>query len=200
MIRDYSLKALQLAINQALALDPQSAQRLAALHGKALSVTVSPLHVQFYISFDQQQLILSRSLDREPDTYIQSSPIGLIRLSLLPGSKARSLFNDKIHIRGDMELGQAVKALFDELDIDWEGHLAYFTGDVVAHQLGSLVNKGLKWTQQFSQSMQDNLNEYVHEELQLSPGPAELADFYQDVDQLALDVERLEAKIKQLQG
>ena len=200
MIREYSLKALQLAINQALALDPQSSQRLQQLDGKALSITVSPLAVQFYIYFTDQQLKLSLSLDREPDTWIQSNPIGLIRLSLLPSSKARSLFNDKIHMRGDMELGQAVKQLFDELDIDWEGHLAYFTGDVVAHQLGSLVSKGRRFTQQFSQSMQSNINEYLHEELQLSPGSQELADFYDDVDGLAMDVERLAAKINRLQA
>ncbi|MCK1850929.1 YihY/virulence factor BrkB family protein, partial [Legionella pneumophila] len=32
-----------------------------------------------------------------------------------------------------------------EIDIDWEGHLAHFTGDVVAHQIGSFVRKGLEF-------------------------------------------------------
>ena len=42
---------------------------------------------------------------------------------------------------GDVELGQQVKTLFDEIDIDWEGHLARFTGDVVAFQVGSLFRQ-----------------------------------------------------------
>ena len=73
---------------------------------------------------------------------IHSNPHRLNSFKFLPASKARSLFNDKIRISGDIELGQ-LKKLFDEMDIDWEGHLAHFTGDVVAHQIGSLVRKGI---------------------------------------------------------
>lgn len=124
--------------------------------------------------------------------------MGLIRLSLLPASKARSLFNDKIRMKGDIELGQQVKKLFDEMDIDWEGHLAHFTGDVVAHQIGTFVRKGRAFKKKLDESMRQNISEYLSEELRVIPTKYELEDFFAEVDELSLSVERLQAHINQL--
>ncbi|MBA4696635.1 MAG: SCP2 sterol-binding domain-containing protein [Legionella sp.] len=193
MIKDYSLRALQHAINQALALDETTSLKIAALQGKTLEVVVKPLHVNFFMHFTADELQLLASYEGVPDTIIESSPLGLIRLSLLPVSKARSLFNDSIRVSGDIEVGQKVKQLFDEMDIDWEGHLAHFTGDVVAYQVGAFVRKGRAWKQMFKQSFRDNFSEYLQEELRLIPPKEEVNDFLNDVDALVLDVARLEA-------
>ncbi len=198
MIKKYSLKALQKAINHALALDETMAAKIATLDGKVLEVIVTPLSVNFFICFEEQQLQLLDNYEGQADTIIHSSPLGLIRLSFLPASKARSLFNDKIRLSGDVELGQQVKKLFDELDIDWEGHLAHFTGDVVAHQLGSFVRQGLAFKKQISDSMRHNLSDYLHGELRAFPPREEIDDFFCDIDKLSLDVERLQAQVNQL--
>lgn len=198
MLKKYSLKALQTAINQAMKLDAEMPVKLLALNGKVIEMIISPLHVNFFICFKEGQIALVDTYEGTADTVIHSSPIGLIRLSLLPASRARSLFNDKIRISGDVELGHQVKQLFDEMDIDWEGHLAYFTGDVVAHQIGSLIRKGIHFKNQFSQSMSNNITEYLQEELNVLPSHQELTDFYQDIDTLSLDVERLQAQVNLL--
>lgn len=198
MLKKYSLKALQLALNQALALDDSMPAKLEALHGKVIQVIISPLELSFFIRFHHHSMQLLDACEGHPDTIIHSSPMGLIRLSLLPASKARSLFNDKIRISGDLELGQHVKKLFDELDIDWEGHLAQFTGDVVAYQIGSFVRQGLSFTHKLQDSFRQNLSDYIHDELQLMPSRAELEVLYKDIDTIALDVERLQAHIQQL--
>ncbi|HAT1803718.1 TPA: hypothetical protein I8Z04_002407 [Legionella pneumophila] len=198
MLKEYSLKALQTAINQAMKLDEQMPQKIQKLDGKTLEMVITPLNVNFYIRFKGSEMQLLHRIDGRPDTIIHSNPIGLIRLSLLPTSKARSLFNDKIRISGDIELGQSIKKLFDEIDIDWEGHLAHFTGDVVAHQIGSFVRKGLEFKNQFSTSMQQNITEFLQEELRISPSRNELEDFFAEVDELVLSVDRLQAHINNL--
>lgn len=198
MIKKYSLTLLQKAINHALALDESMPAKLQALEGKVLEIIISPLNVNFFILFTQNELHLQVDNEGSADTIIRSSPLGLIRLSLLPASKMRSLFNDNVRISGDMELGQAVKKLFDELDIDWEGHLARFTGDVVAYQLGSFVRQGLDFKRQIGSSMRHNLTEYLQEELNVFPPREEINDFFNDVDALALSVERLAAHVNQL--
>jgi ubiquinone biosynthesis protein UbiJ len=198
MIKKYSLKTLQKAINHALNLDESMPAKLAALQGKVLEIIVTPLAVNFFIHFDEGKLKLLADYDEQPNTIIHSSPIGLIRLSFLPASKARSLFNEKMRISGDIELGQRVKKLFDELDIDWEGHLAHFTGDVVAHQIGSLFRQGIAFKNQFTQSIRHNLSDYLQEELRYFPTQEEMADFFSDIDKLSLDVERLQAHISHL--
>ncbi|HAT2037257.1 TPA: hypothetical protein I8Z92_002721 [Legionella pneumophila] len=198
MLKEYSLKALQTAINQAMKLDEQMPQKIQKLDGKTLEMVITPLNVNFYIRFKGSEMQLLHRIDGRPDTIIHSNPIGLIRLSLLPTSKARSLFNDKIRISGDIELGQSVKKLFDEIDIDWEEHLAHFTGDVVAHQIGSFVRKGLEFKNQFSTSMQQNITEFLQEELRICPSRNELEDFFAEVDELVLSVDRLQAHINNL--
>ncbi len=198
MLKKYSLKALQKAINKALNLDEQMHDKLLALNNKTIEMNITPLNVNFFIHFNEGEISLLDCYEGHVDTIIHSNPIGLIRLSLLPASKARSLFNDKIRMSGDMELGQRVKKLFDELDIDWEGHLAHFTGDVVAHQIGSFVRHGLSFKRKFNDSMRQNMTEYLQEELRATPSKNELNDFFADVDQLSLSVERLQAHVNQL--
>lgn len=198
MLKKYSLKALQKAINTAILLDEHMPSKLQALDGKTLEMIIAPLNVRFFIQFRQGAVELLDYYEGQADTIIHSSPLGLIRLSLLPASKARSLFNDKIRMSGNMELGQQVKKLFDEMDIDWEGHLAHFTGDVVAHQLGSFVRKGLSFTKRIDESMRQNMSEYLQEELRILPSQNELEDFYKEVDELSLSVERLQAHVNHL--
>lgn len=198
MLKKYTLKALQRAINHAMSLDDQMPRKIEALHGKVLELVISPLNVNFYIEFQNNELQLLDAYDGKADTVIHSNPLGLIRLSLLPASKARSLFNDKVRMTGDMELGQQVKKIFDDIDIDWEGHLSQFTGDVVAHQLGSFIRKGIDFKNNLSHSMQQNLSEYLQEELKVFPSKNEIDDFFHDVDELSLGVERMQAQISQI--
>lgn len=198
MIKNYTLKALQKAINFALSLDET---RLAAIHrlqGQVLQVVIKPLNTRFFICFTDNKLRLHAGYDGVVHATIYSSPIGLIRLSVLPASKVRSLFNDRIKITGDVALGQAIKKLFDELDIDWEGYLAQFTGDVVAYQFGSMFRQGRAFQQRLRQSLRNGLTEFVQEEARLFPPREEVDDFFQDIAQLHLQVERLAAQLRQV--
>lgn len=198
MIKKYSLSLLQKAINHALALDESMPAKIKALHGKVLEIIISPLNVNFFMCFAPHELRLQADYVGHADAIIRSSPLGLIRLSLLPASKARSLFNEKIRISGDVELGQHVKKLFDEMDIDWEGHLAQFTGDVVAYQIGSVVRKGLAFKKHVRESLRRDITEYLQEELRIFPPREEIDDFFNDIDELSLSAERLAASVNQL--
>lgn len=195
MIKQYALTVLQKATHHALSLDESMSDKLMALNERVLHIKITPLNLGFYIQFMNGDMIFLEEYAGVVDTTIQSSPLGFIRLSLLPASKVRSLFNDNIRISGDVELGQQVKQIFDEIDIDWEGHLAHFTGDAIAHQLGSVVRKGLAFKQQVSQSMRHNMTGFLQEEYRALPSREEVNDFFNDVDALSLDVERLSAHV-----
>ncbi len=198
MIKKYSLLALQKAIHHALTLDDSMPAKINALHGKVLKLIITPLNVVFFIVFAGDEIQLRETCDDPIDTTIQSSPLGLIRLSLLPASKVRSLFNDRIIISGDVELGQHIKQLFDQMDIDWEGHLAHFTGDAIAYKLGSFVRQGIAIKQRMGESISHNTTEYLQEELSAFPPREEVNDFFNDIDELSLHVERLSAHINRL--
>jgi ubiquinone biosynthesis protein UbiJ len=196
MIKKYSLKLLETALNHGLNLDEDIHTKMQCLEGKTLKIIIAPLDVYFFIHIEDGKMCLLDEVSFEVDTTIHSSPLGLIRLSLLPVSKARSLFNDSIRMTGDIEVGQHIKQLFDGLEIDWEGHLARFTGDVIAHQIGSIFSRGQAFGEHVQDSMRKNTSEYLQEELRVLPTAEELKNFYEDVDKLRLDVERMEAQIQ----
>ncbi|NBX85334.1 MAG: hypothetical protein EBQ95_06995 [Gammaproteobacteria bacterium] len=198
MLKKLSLQALQFALNQALGLDKTITEKLKPLQGKIIEIVIMPLQVHFYICIENEQMILLEQTLEKPDTIIHSRPLGLIRLSLLPSSKARSLFNDEIQISGDVELGRKLKKIFDSIHVDWEGHLAYFTGDVVAHHIGKIVRKGRHLTNQYADSFKKHTHEYLVQEMQWVPEKQELEQFYKDVDDLRLRTERLAAHIEYL--
>lgn len=198
MLKKLSLQALQFALNQALGLDKSISEKLLSLENKTIEIVIMPLQVHFYIRIEAGQMLLLEQIQDVPDTIIHSRPLGLIRLSLLPSSKTRSLFNDDIQISGDVELGRKLKKIFDSMYIDWEGHLAYFTGDVVAHHIGKIVRKGRHLKHQYSESFKKQAHDYVVNEMQWVPKQQELEQYYKDVDDLRLRTERLAAHIEYL--
>ena len=195
MIKQSALNVLKKALNTAIGLDDSMAAKLLLLEGKIIQIIIMPLKVHFFITFTAGEVVLIANAPHAPDTVIESSPLGLIRLSLLPVSRTRSLFHDEVKLSGDIELGQQIKKLFDELDIDWEGHLADVTGDVIAYQIGSLVRRGQAFKNKLSNSLCNNVTEYLQEELRRFPPKEEINDFYDDVDKLTNDTERLAAQI-----
>lgn len=198
MIKKYSFRALQKAINFALSLDEDTCNKLKNFAGKVIKIHIIPLDVNFYLTFSETEISLLPMYDGYVDTTIASNPMGLIKLSLLPASKVRSLFNDKVKITGNVILGQKVKELFDELNIDWESHLAYFTGDVIAYQIGSLFKRGKMFAAELSSSLLQNATDFMQEELRILPPAEAVKDFAMDVDHLVQEVDRLEAKLNYL--
>lgn len=200
MIKSISLQALQFAINQAIQLDKEMREKLYPFDHKVIEMVISSLGVCFYLRFFQGVIYLNKESSKTPDTIIHTSPLGLIRLSFLPSSKMRSLFNDNIRITGDLELGQALKKIFDSMDIDWEGHLAHFTGDVAAYHIGKVMRKGLRFQEKCVENLRQSTQAYLIHEVHMTPSKQELNEFCEDVDELRLRAERLLAHAHYLQA
>lgn len=196
MLKKISLQALQFAINQAINLDPQMPEKLLGVNQKIVEMIISPLNVHFYICILDGKVFLKNDCLTKPDTIIHSNPMGLIRLSLLPSSKMRSLFNDQIQISGDVQVGQKLKQIFDSMHVDWEGHLAHFTGDVVAHQIGRVFRKGRTIQKQYLDSIKKTGKDYLTHEANLVPSKEEIEKFCGEVDDLRLRTERLSAHVQ----
>jgi ubiquinone biosynthesis protein UbiJ len=78
--------------------------------------------------------------------------------------------------------------------------LSLAVGDVLAHQMGQLARSTKGWLDDSAHAMRLNTQEYLQEEARLVPAEAELRHYLDDVDTLRMDVDRLEARIKRLEG
>ena len=135
----------------------------------------------------------------EVDATIHGSPMALMRLTTSENSGASMLEGD-VEIDGDMRVAEKFSAILKEVDIDWEELLSKLVGDIVAHQAGEVVRSGSDWFKQSIEAMKLNTSEYLSEETKVTPADAEL-DYYMDqVDELRMDVDRIQARINNIQS
>ena len=191
---------LETALNQLLALDEQSARRRQPLHGKVLQLELRELK-PLWLVFSPSRVDLLTRYEGQPDASISLALSALPRLRD-PNQLTPLIREGKMDLAGDTSLCNQVAQLFSELQIDWEGQLARYTGDVVAHTLCRGAQQLRHTLQQQGELLRQDLAEYLTEELRLAPGPLEVACFCDDVDELkrrfdatALRLEKLAHRI-----
>jgi ubiquinone biosynthesis protein UbiJ len=190
---------VETALNQYMRLDPVSFKRLTSLTGKVVAVNLRGMDTIFYLIFGSAGVSVQGEFDGKPDATLIGTPMALARVSIMQDSED-SFFAGEVEIKGDVELGQRLKKILDEIDIDWEEHLSKLTGDVIAHQVGNVVRETRSWGEKTLNSLGRDIAEYLQEESRHLPGRIEMDHFLSGVDEVRSDVDRLEARIKRLQA
>lgn len=190
--------AMETAINQLLQLDAETLARIRRLQGKVIAIELRGLNVSFYLIPDDHGLNVFSHFEGEPDTVLRGTPLSMARMGL--ASRASDvLLSGEVEISGDVELGQQVRNILDDLDVDWEEHLSHLSGDIVAHQLGEVVRGVIAWGRKTVDILGRDAAEYLHEESRELPTRDEVDEFLHEVDVLRTDVDRTEARIARLQ-
>lgn len=190
--------AIETALARYLALDPDSAARLAPLTGKVLELELRGVNLHFFLLPVAHGIKVQGQYAGAPDACLRGTPLSLARLALTEQGR-HTLFSGAVEIEGDTELGQQLQDVLNAIDIDWEEQLARITGDVVAHQAGNAVRGAQRWVERSRESLTLDLADYLHEESRQVPARGEVERFVADVDVLRADIERLAARVKRLQ-
>lgn len=190
------IHAIESALNTYFSLDPESATRIQKMQGKVVTVELLKIQLTFHLIFTDSKIeFKTGALESvHSDTIIKGTPLRLLQMALSKQSR-QPFFSDDVSIQGNLELGQAAIDLFDHLEIDWEAFLSKWIGDVSAHHLGRLSQRIKAWSEQTRETFTQNVNEYIHEEVDFFPTREALNDYFHDVDTLRMDTDRLAAKI-----
>lgn len=191
--------SIEVAINRVLQLDEALQPRLKTLQGKVIAIDVSGLDVSLYLIPEANKLTVYGRFEGEPDTTLRGAPLALMRMGLTKHA-SDVLFEGDVEISGDVELGQQFSEILATLDIDWEEHLSHFTGDLVANKLGNVVRNLVAWGQQTTDTLSQDVAEYLQEENQAVPNQDEAEGFLSQVDTLRTDVDRMEARVRRLEN
>lgn len=192
------LSGLEATLNHYLRLDPDAVARMAALQPRSIAIELTPLQLTLYVVPADTGVRLQRQLETGPDTVLRGTPLGLAQLGL-GNQGGKALFSGRVTIEGDVETGQAFKAILDEMDIDWEEQLSRLTGDVIAHQLGNTARRAAGFLRQGRRTLEQDIGEYLQEELRVVPTRIETENFSAGVSRLSMDTDRLAARIRRLQ-
>ncbi len=196
------LSAIETAINTWLKLDGESLEKLKPLEGKIIRFHITGLELNLYFLPSVSGIsVLGNYPDTENggvvDATIHGSPMALIRLSTAENS-GETLLKSDVEIDGDMRIAEKFSAVLREVDIDWEELLSKLVGDIVAHQAGQFTRGATRWFNETNDAMKMNTAEYISEEAKLSPADAEVKHYMDQVDDVRMGVDRLDARIAAL--
>jgi ubiquinone biosynthesis protein UbiJ len=197
-IPDRLLQSFETALNRYLMLDPETRQRMAQLAGRCIGIELAGTGIRIYIHPDHNGVHLTEHAE-QVDTMLHGTPLSLLQLGLGEDT-GKTLFSGAVTITGDMETGQTFKSILDTMDIDWEEQLSRLTGDVFAHQAGNAARRVRDTLRSTSLTLQQDLGEYLREELRLVPSRIEIRNLAEDIGELRSATDRLEARIRRLQA
>jgi ubiquinone biosynthesis protein UbiJ len=195
---DLAFASLEEAINRGIALDPETADKLARLHGRVIAIEIAGPELRLYMVPGPGRLQVLSRFEGEPDCLLRGSPFALACMDAKGEKGAEQLFSGKVEISGDTELAHRFGTILGGLEIDWEGRLAQFTGDTLAHEIGDGVRSVARWGRRTLDTLGKDLREYVQDEVRLLPERQEIQAYLDKVDALRDDVERMEARIRLL--
>lgn len=192
-----ALTGLEKAINTYLSLDPITLGRIAQLKGKTIKINLTDLKCCFFIFPDDNGVKLMQDCSNKPDTTISGTSFGLFKVGCAQGDNT-VLFKNSITIDGDTELGETIRYIMSNIDIDWEEHFSKIVGDTVAHKVGVGFHKILDMGRYTATTIRHNIREYLQEEAQCTPTQEEVENYIHAVAVLKNDVDRAEARLERI--
>ncbi len=188
---------LERSLNRALALDPAGRQALmTALTGPVQFTVESPLQLTLALIPTDSGIQVVSQPPEAPALELAGRPMAFAALAT---GDDQVFSAGRIRVLGDMALAPQFQRAIDQLDPDWEAAMAEYLGDVPAHFLGQRMRGAVKWSRHAFRSLNANVEEYIHEESRSLPGRRELEATFDDIDQLSLRAERLDARIRQIE-
>lgn len=190
-------RALESALNRALALDPDTRDGLRALDGRAVALRVASPPLAMQIRVAGERLQVGPVDDSEPDLSVRTTLGGLLsQLPFLRNDNAPPV--GRLRIEGDAELARRLQKLAERFDPDWQQPFVRVFGEIVGVQVANAFASGLRHARDAAGAFASNTAEYVTEESRDVVPREELNAFHDDVDTLRDDVERLAARVNRL--
>lgn len=200
LLKPFAGRALEAALNRALALDPDTRAALAPLEGRRIQLTLEspPLALEIRVGGGELQVGPVSEI-HEADLAVRSSLGGLLsQLPFLRRDQGAPV--GKVRISGDAELARRLQQLADRYDPDWQQPFTAVFGEVIGVQVAQAARAALRQARDGAQRLAENTAEFLTEESRDVVGRAELNAFHDDVDSLRDSVERLAARVQRLRS
>ncbi len=205
-------RALEAALNRAVALDPDTRDALQPLDGRsvvlALDSAEAPLALRLQVEGTQLR-VGPVNAEQTPDLAVRSTLGGVLSFgmqTLLPKLLGKRDEDEtavpvgRMRIEGDAELARRLQRLAERFDPDWQQPFTAVFGDVIGVQIANGVAAALRQARVGGQKFAETAAEYLTEESRDVVPRAELDAFYDDVDTLRDDAERLASRIARLKS
>jgi len=182
---------IERSLNHLLQQSPGAAEALVRHAGRSVRFDLTLAQVDFRIADDG---CFSEAAVDAPDAVIRPTPALFARLPFFGREALRHA-----DYSGDPALLATLDRVFKQLDWDVEADLAPVVGDIAAHRLHALGRDVLAGIAHTAAALGHNASEYVVEEAEMMARGVDVARFNREVDTLADDMARLDARLRLLE-
>ena len=194
-------RALEAALNRALALDPETREALGRLDGRRVALRVAQPPLELQVAVDGDRLRVGPVDGARPvDLDVRATLAGLVAQLPLFRRDDDGPPVGRMRIEGDADLARRLQRLAERFDPDWQAPFVAVFGEVVGVQVAKGFAAALRQARAGARGLAETTVEYLTEESRDLVPREELAAFHDDVDALRDDVERLAARAARLRA
>jgi ubiquinone biosynthesis protein UbiJ len=183
---------IERSLNHLLQQSPGATEALLRHAGRSVRFDLTLAQFDFRIADDG---CFTESVTDMPDAVIKPTAALFARLPFFGREALRHA-----EYSGDPALLATLDRVFKQLDWDIEADLAPHVGDIAAHRIHALGQDALAQAAHAVSALGHNAGEYMVEEAELMARGVDVARFNRDVDTLADDAARLEARLRLLEA
>ena len=192
-------RALEAALNRALALDPDTRDALAKLGGRRIALRVAQPPLALQVTVDGERLRVGPVNDAAAaDLDVRGTLAGLVSQLPMFRREDEGPPVGRMRIEGDADLARRLQRLAERFDPDWDAPFVAVFGEVLGVQVAKAFAGALRQARAGALDLAGMTAEYLTEESRDLVPREELAAFHDDVDALRDDVARLAARIARL--
>ncbi|MCF5707492.1 SCP2 domain-containing protein [Pseudomonas syringae] len=187
------LASVEHGINRVLRLDSTAMPRLARLSGHVIKIDCRDPSLKIFILPSDEGLLLAPEWAADADCTLRAPASSLLRLALSK-DKTAVLHGPDVELDGDSGVLLELVGILQDLELDWEHELSRWLGPVASQLFSGHLRGRARWTRDSVASLSQNAADFFSEESRTLVGKHEAEARFAELDQIKLDLERLEAR------
>ncbi|MFJ4143319.1 SCP2 domain-containing protein [Pseudomonas sp. NPDC089734] len=191
------LVGVEHGINRVLRMDSTALPRLAGLAGKVIAIDCRDPALQVFILPSDEGLLLAADWAADTDCTLRAPATSLLRLALSQ-DKTAVLHGPDVELDGDSAILLELTGILQDLELDWEHEISRWLGPVASQLVSSHLRSRASWTRDNFITLSQNVADYLSEESRTLVGTHEAEARFAELDQIKMDLERLEARCARL--
>ncbi|HZJ93162.1 MAG TPA: SCP2 sterol-binding domain-containing protein [Thiopseudomonas sp.] len=194
MITQFALASAETALNRVLELDSTAQARLAPLAGQVIAISCTRPALTVYMIPMADGIQLSQQWEAPADCTL-TAPAKLLLKLVTSTDKSSVLHHPEVSLDGNSSLLMTLSEIMQSLELDWEYEVSRWLGPVATSLLGGHLRSRSHWATKSAHSLYLNMADYLAEESRTLVGQREAQTRFNEIDQLKLNLDRLDARI-----
>ena len=191
--------AAEIALNRYLRLEPAVAEECGRLAPRCIELRLAGPSLSLVLEFIDGGVRVLPEAPQPPDVVVTGTPTALLG-TLRRAATGSTALPPGVTVEGDAELLQAFRRLLARVGFDPEEWLAPLLGGAAAHRLVGGLKRMFDWGRGNARAVADQGAEYLREETYDLARGRDVAEWMDDVDAARESLDRLEARLKHLEG